>query len=204
MEQFYGASRLIDEVMNMDQNPRALAEHALRRYGDILFRIALNQLQDSAAAQDAVQDCLVKLLTLNRNFADEEHLKRWLIRVTVNLCHDRHRCAWSTRVDALETETSKQTASSAEDIAIRRLAADPLWQAIKRLPDTQRAVVHLRYVENMSDFEIAEALGISTVTVRTRLFRARKRLQALIKEQQIRSAKTATPSSMPNTPSASR
>ena len=72
------------------------------RYRDMIYRVALHWCGHPQEAEDATQDTLLKLCATHRTFADEEHLKSWLIRVTVNHCKSRLRAPWHTRRLPLE------------------------------------------------------------------------------------------------------
>ena len=61
---------------------------AVQRYSDTVFRAAMHNCSCTADAEDVVQDVFEKLLCYNGRFESEEHLKAWLLRVTVNRCHD--------------------------------------------------------------------------------------------------------------------
>ena len=67
------------------------------RYRDMIYRVALHWCGHPQEAEDATQDTLLKLCATHRTFADEEHLKSWLIRVTINHCKSRLRAPWHTR-----------------------------------------------------------------------------------------------------------
>ena len=60
----------------------------VEKYSDMIFRIAYQYLFNNYDAEDIVQEVLVKLLTKKVIFKDEEHVKSWLIRVTINQCLD--------------------------------------------------------------------------------------------------------------------
>lgn len=66
---------------------------AYAAWGATLYRLAAMYVGSAAEAEDVLQDVFVKLLSQKRTFQDQEHQKRWLIRVTVNLCKDRLRSA---------------------------------------------------------------------------------------------------------------
>ena len=66
---------------------------AVQRYSDTVFRAAMHNCSCTADAEDVVQDVFEKLLCYNGRFASEEHLKAWLLRVTINRCHDLTRAA---------------------------------------------------------------------------------------------------------------
>ena len=72
------------------------------RYRDMIYRVALHWCGHPQEAEDATQDTLLKLCATHHTFADEEHLKSWLIRVTINHCKSRLRAPWHTRRLPLE------------------------------------------------------------------------------------------------------
>lgn len=185
----------------MDPTTRAdRCERALAAHGDAVFRLALAQTRSVADAQDVSQDVFIKLLHEQRPFASQGHLLAWLLRVTINRCRDIRKSGWS-RLVALEGERTGTDAEGdgtapratlqdvpdgqrpVEDQAIERLRDHPVWTCLEALDPDQRAVVHLRYVEELDDAQIAKILGVSPITVRTRLHRARKRLRALMAER---------------------
>ena len=66
---------------------------AVQRYSETVVRAAMHNCSCTADAEDVVQDVFEKLLCYNGRFESEEHLKAWLLRVTVNRCHDLTRAA---------------------------------------------------------------------------------------------------------------
>ena len=70
--------------------------------GEMLYRLAALYLGSAGEAEDVLQDVFVKLLSRRRTFQNEEHRKRWLIRVTVNLCKDHLRSARRQKTVPLE------------------------------------------------------------------------------------------------------
>ena len=77
-------------------------EHAMRAWGATVYRLALNQTRSPQDADDVAQDVFLSLLRDPTDFRDDEHLKAWLICVTVNRCRALHRSAWRRRVDATD------------------------------------------------------------------------------------------------------
>ena len=73
---------------------------AVQRYSDTVFRAAMHNCSCTADAEDVVQDVFEKLLCYNGRFESEEHLKAWLLRVTINRCHDLTRTALNEAVSA--------------------------------------------------------------------------------------------------------
>ena len=144
-------------------------DRAAQRWQDMVFRLALHQLGSYADADDAVQEVFLRLWRQKAPFESEEHLRRWLLRVTVNWCRDQLRSPWRQRRvdwDSLENQPAFETPEQGE-----------LYQAVMSLPEKYRTVLDLFYYEELSVREIGEVLGLSQSAVTTRLSRARKLLR---------------------------
>lgn len=144
------------------------------RYANTVYRVALSIVNSPQDAEDVVQTTFLKLLIGKQEFQDEEHIRRWLIRVAVNECNSLFRSFWRSKVDHLE-EWAAEPEFSIEE-------RQDLYQAVRYLPAKCRIVIHLFYYEGYSSKEIAELLHIREATVRTRLVRARKLLRQRLKE----------------------
>jgi RNA polymerase sigma-70 factor (ECF subfamily) len=153
-----------------------------------LYRTAWSILKDRSEAEEAVQDAYMKAFNAIKTFAGSSSLSTWLTRIVVNEALDRRRRAQKRSrmlnqesVLVLEEYREKLMAGShshsPEKILMRRQIAKLLEAAIARLPDTFRPVFVLREIEGLSVEDTAEALQIPEETVKTRLFRARRRLQ---------------------------
>ena len=148
---------------------------AVQRYRDMVWRVALNACRQTQDAEDVVQDVFLKLYTTRREFAGEEHLKHWLLRVTVNRCRTLLACPWRTRrADAVPDAPDPAQALDAGQRA--------LYEAVRALPPGQRVALYLYYFEGYSTAEIAHLLHLRQTAVTTRLHRARTRLRALLEE----------------------
>ena len=153
-----------------------------------LYRTAWSILKDRSEAEDAVQDGYMKAFNAIKTFAGTSSLSTWLTQIVVNEALDRRRRAQrrsrmlnQESVLVLEEYREKLMAGSyshsPEKLLMRRQIAKLLEAAIARLPDTFRPVFVLREIEGLSVEDTAEALQIPEETVKTRLFRARRRLQ---------------------------
>ena len=147
----------------------AFLQQAMVTCGDAVYRLALCRLNSRADAEDVYQEVFLRLLRGDTDFRDTEHLKAWLLRVTLSRCADLRRSAWFKRTAPME---------AAADAAVPEPeSSSELWQAVHALPDDQRIAVWLHYVEGYRTEEIAEMVGCRPATVRTRLHRARKQLK---------------------------
>lgn len=147
-------------------------EREAEKYMDNIFAVAFNYFKDPADADDIVQDVLMKLLKTDKEFESSEHVRNWLLRVTVNQCRKVSVSSWFRKSMPLE--------DYAESLKYEDPEESGLFFAVMGLPKKYRVVVHLYYYEDYSTAEIAELLKLKESTVRTRLRRARIRLKEVL------------------------
>ena len=135
----------------------AMFEHLFQKYKDMIYRVAFLYLKNEADALDIVQNTFIKLLKKN-DFNDEEHLKRWLLRVCINLCKNNLKSYWKRNVSVFEEEFYQLENS---DLKLQELV-------FKLAPN---------YYEGYSVKEISVILKISEAAVKQRLKRARTKLK---------------------------
>ena len=137
------------------------------QHKDMVFRTAVAMLSDDVEAEDLMQTIFIKVHNSKMEFKDEIHFKRWLHRITVNLCIDelrKHRNI--LRLDRMrEKGIEPITESSKAKIEIK----EELQQALACLDLKQRSVIILKYLHGLTYEEIAKTLGIPLGTVKSRL-----------------------------------
>ena len=144
-----------------------------RTYMDTVYRVALNYMKSPDAADDITQEVFLRLLRTETLFVSEEHIRNWLIRVTINECKRDLASRWR-RVEPLEAYAEKLSFSSEENSETYRI--------VMRLPRKYRMVIYLHYYEGYSTAEIAQMLGSKQSTVCTQLERGRKLLKTMLLE----------------------
>lgn len=154
-------------------------DEIIEKYADMVYRIAINEMGNREDAQDVFQEVFIRLVRYRNRISSEEHLKAWLIRVTVNCARKYQGSFWKRKVDFLEQEEADRTRDEAADTAYERIenASSPLTQALQALPEIYRSVIYLFYYEEMSVVQIGKALGEKESTVKSRLHRAREMLK---------------------------
>ncbi len=155
--------------------------HAVQKYSDMVYRIAIQSCGNHEDAEDIAQNVFLKLYLQKKPFREEEHRKRWLIRVTVNECHSLMRSPYRKRRSDLSDFTQEPMAcfDDAEQSAI--------FDAVMDLPLKYRTVVYLYYYEEYQVKEIAEIIHVRETAIQTRLMRARKKMKEYLeKEKQER------------------
>lgn len=145
-------------------------EAVVDTYSDMIFRIAYQNLFSVEDAQDVVQDVFLKLLKQKENcFHDEEHLKAWLIKVTINQCLDYKKSFFRKNTVALESFEIPYEQEERQ-----------LLEELSRLPKEERNVLYLHYYEGYTIKEIAGILGKKQNTVNSKLTRGRNKLKQIL------------------------
>ena len=115
----------------------ACYEQIVRKNIDTVYRIAISYTKTPADADDIVQQTFMKLLTKKVLFMDEEHVKRWLIRVCINECNSLFSSFWRKNVDSIDAMTVEPEFTMQE--------SSELYEAIKELPAKCSIVIYLFY-----------------------------------------------------------
>ena len=148
-------------------------EAVIRRYSDMVYRLAFARTGNRSDAEDLYQEVFLRYLTRAPAFTSEDHRKAWLLRVAVNESKKLLRSPWRRRTGPLEEagEPVFDTPQQSE-----------LYQHVMGLPPKYRAAVYLYYYEDCSVQEIAAAMGANPSTVQTWLMRARGKLKLILQE----------------------
>ena len=161
---------------------------AVRRYADMVYRLAVANTNVTQDAEDVFQEVFVKLVRYKDKITDEEHLKAWLIRVTINEARRLEGSGWKKNVsvdmpdemqDNISADQDEET--SPEEIVIAEENRKSVVNMVQSLPQKYREVIHLHYFEEMKISEISNLLKINEATVKTRLKRARETLEKYMK-----------------------
>ena len=141
-------------------------------YGDMLYRLSMVYLNNPMDSEDVMQDSFMKLLTKAPDFADLEHEKRWLLRITINCCKNKLNEKWRRSKQLLNEEVFSLEAQKDYHIA----------ELILNLPRKIKAPIHLYYFEGYKVSEISQILSVSVSAVKMRLKRGREVLKLELKK----------------------
>jgi RNA polymerase sigma-70 factor (sigma-E family) len=144
--------------------------------GAALLRFALMLAGDRHHAEDLVQSVLTKAYVRWVRIAAMERPEAYLKRVLVN----EHLRWWRRRSSSELRLDAEQDRAAADDGARSYAARDAAWELLRRLPRRQRAVLVLRYYEDLSDADIAGVLGCTQGTVRSQAARGLAALRAVV------------------------
>ena len=141
-------------------------EEMIKKYSDMVYRIAITRCQNIENAEDVFQDVFIKFSEKKPIFQNEEHEKAWFIRVTINASKNMSRSAWNRKVVTLDENIDFETKEEKE-----------VFSVVSELPTNYKTVIYLLYYEGYKVKEIAEIMQKREGTIKTWLFRARELLK---------------------------
>lgn len=154
-------------------------EKIYNQYCDTVYRVAYNYMKNQQDAEDVTQDVFTKFYVWGQDFEDDEHLKSWLIRVTINQCKDKLKSAWFRKIIAVEEETflelpgQKESSGDLEHSDVK----DTVRDAIEGLSNKFSVPLYLHYFEGYSVKEVAELMECKESAIKMRLKKGRDLLK---------------------------
>ena len=170
-------------------------DEIVRRHQQRIYRVLLGLLRDPEQADALTQECFLRAYQSRKGFRGEASVGTWLVRIAVNLATDharnRRNSFWRRLFGGSNPEDARGAAGVAADppdpraSPERQLAAreelQAVWAVVDTLSPRQRAIFVLRFAEEMSLAEVAQAMALEVGTVKSHLARAvgavRKRLK---------------------------
>jgi RNA polymerase sigma factor (sigma-70 family) len=161
-------------------------EELVQRYQGLAHRVAYLVAGEAAEAEDACQEAFVKAYYALPRFREGAVFRPWLMRIVANEARNRRRSAGrrvGLALRAAGERPSGDAAPSPEGIALEHERSQALVDALNSLRDADRLVVAYRYFLELSEAEMAAALGCARGTVKSRLSRALGRLREALDDQ---------------------
>ena len=146
--------------------------NAIEQYSDMVLRLCMVSLKNSADAEDIFQTVFLKYAMYDRPFSSPEHEKAWLIRVTVNACKDLVKSFFRSHTVSLEEIGDYAPEATREQLTV--------MEAVRSLPKQYRDVIYLHYYEGYTAPEIAGILKRNPNTVYTHLHKGKQLLKELL------------------------
>ncbi|MDE6945529.1 MAG: sigma-70 family RNA polymerase sigma factor [Lachnospiraceae bacterium] len=153
---------------------RLPTQELFEKYQNNLYAVAFNVCKNAEDAEDVVQDTFIQYYSFKKQFDNEQHIRAWLIRVTINKAKNMNRTFWRKNKMSLEEYMETLTFETPE--------SSELFEAAMSLPEKYRIVIHLFYYEDYTVHEIAGILKLSESNVKVRLSRARSLLREKLQE----------------------
>ena len=175
-------------VSRLKANEDAAYDELVRTYSGPIYHVAYRMTGDAAEASDAVQDIFLKIFRNIGGFKGEAALKTWIFKIAFSEILNRlrwwkrrHRYATLSLDESPNGNTPGDGVADAgptpEEVLQAKEREDAIQQALRRLSHEHRSIIVLRDIEGFSYAEIADVLGISMGTVKSRLARARADLK---------------------------
>jgi len=173
---------------------RELFHELVRPYEKSVYHATFSILQNEQDAEDAAQEAVLKALKNLRNFRAESKFSTWLISIAINEARARLRHARVLKFESVDETAPDEEGGFTPNVISdwrevplealeRKELRELLQKAISSLPEIYREVLLLRDVEEVNIADTAEALGVSTGVVKTRLLRARLMMQKILAPQ---------------------
>jgi RNA polymerase sigma-70 factor (ECF subfamily) len=158
---------------------------------DVLYRVARRLTGETADAEDLVQETLLKALRGWDGFRPGSNARAWLLTILrnafINTYRRRRREPVAMDLDAVDRHAVVRDVAAADPEAdfFTRIVDDTLLRAVDALPEEFREALVLSDLEGLPYGEIAEVLGVPIGTVKSRLFRARRQLQKVLRDHAV-------------------
>jgi RNA polymerase sigma-70 factor, ECF subfamily len=179
IERLGNAVDTLDIAFQMDEDTfRAFYDRTARSLWVYLSRAT----GDNRLAEDLLQEAYYRLLRTGRQYDDEAHRRHYLFRIGINLVRDHQRRPRVEQAGRLPEagERHHPQSHSGDEAAERTVRRIDLGRAMARLSRRERDLLWLAYAQGSSHDEIAVMLGLKTASIKSLLFRARRRLAALL------------------------
>ena len=183
---------VIQAVLDGDVNAY---EALVKEYEKNVYNLALRMTGNSEDAADMAQEAFIKAYNSLTAFRGDSKFSVWLYRIVSNVCLDFLRSRSRKQTVSLSTENDDgeeveldiaDETHSPEQLLDRSLTRDAVRRGLAALPPDHREILLLREIQGLSYEEIADVLGLEAGTVKSRIFRARKKLcSVLIKDGNI-------------------
>lgn len=156
------------------------------QYKDLVFSLALRMMKNKEEAEEVAQDTFIKVYKSLSKFKGDSKFSTWIYRVAYNTCLDRlkknQRQQQTVTIDEY-TEHQVKSLDNAYDQLEKKERELAIQNCLKLLPSEDSFLISLYYYEEQSLEEISKVIGLKPNNVKVKLFRARKKLATILKEQ---------------------
>jgi len=171
------------KYLSNSTDKKAILEELMTAYGKDVWNYAFSITRKWDQADDITQEVFIKVYRNLYTFRNDSSVKTWILTITRNMTLDYRRSAFYRKVTLLEFLAPSDQSPSTEQEVIDKMAVSDLWKAVLKLPVKYREVLVLYAHYQLSMKEMAQILGITEGTVKSRLFHARKKMTKLKESQ---------------------
>ena len=144
-------------------------EEIVEKYSNMIIQIAYQNVFNKSDAEDITQEVFIKLMKKIGTFVSEEHMKAWIIRVTINLSKDYNK-----------SFQNKNTTAIDEELKYYDKEIQDTFKEIEKIKPEYRNIIYLYYYQGYKINEISKILSMNSNTVSSYLTRARKELKTIL------------------------
>lgn len=182
----------LELIVRLKNGDNLALNEIINKYGKEIYNFLLRKVDNAEDSRDLAQETFVKVYIYARNYSDKYNFKTWLYTIALNLAKNHLR--WKSRHPDESIESIKSRFTTSENIEIPSKVENPseiaernemkrkILKAIDELPETQKDVVILCELQDLSVMETAKVLKTSPKSVESHLYRARKILREKLKE----------------------
>lgn len=172
----------LEFLKHADAVEPATLDELMDAYGNDVLQYAYAITKDREAAKDVAQETFIKAHYKIDSFRGQSSIRTWLLAIARNVALNHVTSSYWRRVLTFASIKSRQTSMSAEAAYLGRQSAADIWSIIMSLPDKLREALVLDLQHGLSVQEIAALLRIPEGTVKSRLHRARVKVENGMKE----------------------
>ncbi|MBO7743563.1 RNA polymerase sigma factor [Paenibacillus sp. MWE-103] len=152
----------------------------MEQYGDDVWSYAYFLTGNKDTADELAQETFVKAFRGMASYRGESSVKTWLLAIARNSWYTWRRSAFMRKMTLVGLQPAGGRTESAEETYMRSLMSDDIWTTVLRLPVKYREVLILRARYELSMEEIGRTLGLTVSAVKSRLFKARRKMSRLL------------------------
>ena len=174
---------IINQILEGDSNAFAVL---VDRYKDLVFTLALRMIKNREEAEEVSQDTFIKVFKNLNKFKGKSKFSTWIYRVAYNTCLDRiKKLKREFNVVTIDefTENQVKPLDNALDQIINDERKQDIQKCLQLLPSDDSFLLTLFYFEELSLEEISKVVGLTANNVKVKLFRSRKKLTTILREQ---------------------
>ncbi|WP_459502684.1 RNA polymerase sigma factor [Bacillus sp. C1] len=159
-------------------------DDVIREHWQDVWNYSFIITKDPHLSDDITQDVFIKVFKKWDSFRNESSVKTWLLKITRNTALNYLKSSYFKRISLVSFFRNDMEYPSAEKQFLQKETMNEIWDSVLKLPQKHREVLILDAKYELSYDEIAETLGVSIGTVKSRLHRARTRVSKIVAEDE--------------------
>ncbi|MBC6973173.1 sigma-70 family RNA polymerase sigma factor [Bacillus sp. Xin] len=160
-------------------------DYVIREHWQDVWNYSFIITKDTHLSDDITQEVFIKVFKKWNSFRNESSVKTWLLKITRNTALNYLKSSYFKRISLVSFFRNDKEYPSAEKQFLEKETMNEVWDSVLKLPQKHREVLILDAKYELSYDEIAETLGVSIGTVKSRLHRARARVSKILSEDEL-------------------